>query len=51
MPTGGSSGAVAGIVIEEGVDRFAYREGLFVIAQAGDTVRLLNDGEFVPKAW
>ena len=44
-------GAVAGIVIEEQADRFAYREGLFVIGQAGDTVRILNDKKFQPKAW
>ncbi len=44
-------GAVAGIVIDEGVDRFAYKNGLFVIAQSGDTVRLINDETFVPKEW
>ncbi|MFO1431532.1 MAG: DUF3782 domain-containing protein [Candidatus Competibacteraceae bacterium] len=44
-------GAVAGIVIEEQADRFAYREGLFVIGQAGDTVRILNDNKFQPKTW
>ena len=44
-------GAVAGIVIDEGVDRFAYKNGLFVIAQSGDTVRVLNDEKFVPKEW
>ena len=44
-------GAVAGIVIDEGVDRFAYKNGLFVIAQSGDTVRVLNDDKFVPKEW
>ncbi|KJU85339.1 hypothetical protein MBAV_002467, partial [Candidatus Magnetobacterium bavaricum] len=42
-------GAVAGIVIEEGVDRYAYHKGLFVIGQRGDTVRILNDGKFVPR--
>ncbi len=44
-------GAVAGIAIEEQADRFAYREGLFVIGQTGDTVRILNDPQFQPKAW
>jgi len=34
-------GAVAGIVIEEGADRFAYRQGLFVIGQTGETVKVL----------
>ena len=44
-------GAVAGIVIDEGTDRFAYKRGLFVIAQTGDTVRILNDKGFMPKEW
>lgn len=44
-------GAVAGIVIDEGVDTFATRHGLFVIAQSGDSVRLLNDPDFAPRAW
>ncbi len=42
-------GAVAGIVIDSGADRFAYKNGLFVIAQSGDTVKFLNDNKFVPK--
>ncbi len=42
-------GAVAGIVIEEGVDKFAYNNGLFVIGQSGDSVKFLNDNEFVPR--
>ncbi|MFQ5652215.1 MAG: DUF3782 domain-containing protein [bacterium] len=44
-------GAVAGIVIEEGVDRYAYMKGLFVIAQSGDTVKILNDRRFKPRFW
>ena len=44
-------GAVAGIVIQEGVDRYAYRQGLFVIGQSGDTVKILNDEKFQPKEW
>lgn len=44
-------GAVAGIVIDENVDRFAYRQGFFVIGQTGDTVKILNDEGFKPKAW
>ncbi len=44
-------GAVAGMVIEEGVDRFAYRQGLFVLGQHGETVRILNDDGFRPAAW
>ena len=44
-------GAVAGIRIEDGADRYAYRQGLFVLAQTGDTVKILNDAQFQPKAW
>lgn len=44
-------GAVAGMVIAEEADKFAYRQGLFVIAQAGETVHLLNDEKFQPKHW
>ncbi|MEB3290046.1 MAG: DUF3782 domain-containing protein [Leptolyngbya sp.] len=44
-------GAVAGIGIESGADRYAYRQGLFVLAQSGDSVTLLNDSTFSPKAW
>jgi hypothetical protein len=44
-------GAVAGIVIEENADRFAYKNGLFVIAQSGEAVKILNDSKFKPKQW
>ena len=44
-------GAVAGMVIAKGADRFAYQQGLFVIAQTGETIRLLNDEQFQPKRW
>jgi len=44
-------GAVAGIVIDESADRFAYKRGLFVIAQSGDTAKILNDAGFKPKEW
>ncbi|MEB3192474.1 MAG: DUF3782 domain-containing protein [Snowella sp.] len=44
-------GAVAGIEIEEGADRYAYRQGLFVLAQAGETVSILNSPDFQPKNW
>lgn len=44
-------GAVAGIVIEENADRYAYQRGLFVIGESGETVRILNDQKFRPKAW
>ncbi|MBF0434665.1 MAG: hypothetical protein HQL77_04750 [Magnetococcales bacterium] len=44
-------GAVAGIVIDRDVDQFAMNEGLFVIVQSGDSVKLANDGKFVPRTW
>ena len=44
-------GAVAGIEIEEGADKYAYRQGLFVLAQAGETVSILNNSDFQPKNW
>jgi len=44
-------GAVAGIEIDEGVDRYAYQRGLFVIKQTGDTVTIANNAAFQPTAW
>ena len=44
-------GAVAGIVVPKNVARFAYQQGLFVIAQSGETVKMLNDAKFRPKVW
>ncbi len=44
-------GAVAGIAFDHGADRYAYRQGLFVMAQSGETMRILNDAAFEPKAW
>lgn len=44
-------GAVAGIVIEESADRYAYHQGLFVIAPKGEVVKILNDKNFQPKIW
>jgi hypothetical protein len=44
-------GAVAGIEIDAGVDRYAYQQGLFVIQQTGETVAIANDANFRPTAW
>ncbi|MBV7329081.1 hypothetical protein KFU94_12655 [Chloroflexi bacterium TSY] len=39
-------GAVAGLTIEENADRYAYKNGLFVIAVTGDNmVEILNDAK------
>ncbi len=44
-------GAVAGIEINDGVDSYSYRHGLFVIRPSGDTVAIVNDDKFRPTAW
>ena len=44
-------GAVAAMVIPSEVARYAYRQGLFVIAQSGENLVILNDQKFQPKAW
>ncbi len=44
-------GAVAGIEIDAGVDRYAYQRGLFVIRQSGETVAISNDATFRPTVW
>ena len=44
-------GAVAAMVVPEEVAAYAYRKGLFVLAPSGETMRLLNDEAFQPKAW
>jgi hypothetical protein len=41
-------GAVAGIEIDQGIDVYAYRRGLFVIKQSGETVKIINDAQFQP---
>ena len=44
-------GAVAGIEINEGVDRYAYKKGLFVIKPSGDSVAIINDANFQARTW
>ena len=44
-------GAIAGIEINEGIDRYAYRQGLFVIKTAGNMVKIVNSDNFQPKIW
>jgi hypothetical protein len=44
-------GAVAAFVIPPDVASYAYRRGLFVIAQSGKDLVILNDSKFQPKAW
>lgn len=44
-------GAVAGIEILQGVDAYAYRRGIFVIKQAGESAVIANDANFQPANW
>ncbi len=44
-------GAVTGMVIADNVAQYAYRQGLFVIAQTGDQLALRNDRAFKAKIW
>ncbi|MBU2571525.1 MAG: DUF3782 domain-containing protein [Gammaproteobacteria bacterium] len=44
-------GAVAAMVMPNEVARYAYRKGLYVLAQSGNTVLIRNDGKFSPKIW
>ncbi len=45
-------GAVAYIHVEEDADRYAYKNGLFVLTfTSGDMVEILNDEKFEPKEW
>ncbi|MBF0162663.1 MAG: DUF3782 domain-containing protein, partial [Magnetococcales bacterium] len=42
-------GAVAGMVVDEAVIHYAIRQGLFVLVQSGESVRIANDDAFVPR--
>ncbi|MBK8754899.1 MAG: NERD domain-containing protein [Candidatus Competibacteraceae bacterium] len=44
-------GAMAAMVIPKEAARYAYRQGFLVLAQSGETVVILNDAQFQPKAW
>jgi hypothetical protein len=44
-------GAVAGIKIESNADKYAYRQGLFVLKQKGEIVEIANDVKFQPREW
>ncbi|MBK8755051.1 MAG: hypothetical protein IPL99_27000 [Candidatus Competibacteraceae bacterium] len=39
------------MVIPKEAARYACRKGFFVLAQSGETVVILNDAQFQPKAW
>ena len=44
-------GGVAAMVLPDDVGRYAYRRGLFVLAQSGEAVEIRNDAKFVPTVW
>ena len=45
-------GAVAGVQIDEGIDKYAYRNGLFVLGLGREgLVRMLNDDKFDPRVF
>ena len=44
-------GAVAGMIIENDADRYAYKKGLFVLRQKGNIVEIVNDEKFKAKGW
>jgi len=44
-------GAVAGMVVTDDTARYAYRCGLFVLAQSGETMVIRNDDKFRPRVW
>lgn len=42
-------GAVATMVLDQGVSNYAQEKGLFVITQSGDAVKIVNPQDFTPK--
>ncbi len=44
-------GAVAAMVLPDNVGHYAWRKGLFVLAQTGDIVEICNDARFEPQVW
>jgi len=42
---------VAGMVVPDEAAKYAYRRGLFVLAQNGDSILIRNDAKFAPKLW
>lgn len=44
-------GAVAFLVVEEEADKYAYKQGLFVIKATTESAKIINDKKFQPKKW
>ena len=43
--------AVAAMVVPDEVRDYAYGQGLFVLAQSGDNLVILNQPNFHPRTW
>ncbi|MGA1262994.1 MAG: DUF3782 domain-containing protein [Prochlorothrix sp.] len=43
--------AVAAIEMDGDVDRYAINQGLFLIQQSGESVKISNNQGFIPRAW
>lgn len=44
-------GFVSGLNIDEAAKKFAFRQGLYILAPKGETMELLNTSDFKPKMW
>jgi hypothetical protein len=44
-------GGVAAMVMPDDVARYAYKKGLYVLAQSGETMLVRNDEKFKPVMW
>ncbi|MFQ6062251.1 MAG: hypothetical protein ACE5J9_03640, partial [Methanosarcinales archaeon] len=44
-------GIVSGVSFAEGVNSYAERNGLYVLAPSGDSMKILNKPDFKPKVW
>ena len=44
-------GAVAAIEVDKDIDLYTYKQGLFLIEQSGDSVKISNAENFTPRAW
>lgn len=44
--------AVAGMIVGDGVDKYAEKKGLFVLKPSGDSIKIANNKKtFIPKEW
>ena len=44
-------GAIAGMSVAEGADKYACRKGLYVLRQKGEIMEIVNDEGFRPQEW